>query len=107
MAVHHDHELKGEGSWNVAWDARPARWLHSPDSAWLLFGVCDCLAPPVGADDDPEAPPPAPEESSEGREVKVAECDSKEQDDEVSSDYRVTGSFLFLFLVLFLFFFEK
>lgn len=37
---------KGEGSWNVAWDARPARWLHNPDSAWLLFGVCACLAAP-------------------------------------------------------------
>ncbi len=29
-----------EGSWNVAWDARPARWLHGRHSAWLLFGVC-------------------------------------------------------------------
>uniref|UniRef100_A0A5B7BSM8 Ubiquitin thioesterase OTU n=2 Tax=Davidia involucrata TaxID=16924 RepID=A0A5B7BSM8_DAVIN len=41
------HEQKGEGSWNVAWDARPARWLHRPDSAWLLFGVCACLAAPL------------------------------------------------------------
>lgn len=43
-----DYELmrKGEGSWNAAWDARPARWLHNPDSAWLLFGVCGCLASP-------------------------------------------------------------
>ncbi|KAK8595482.1 hypothetical protein V6N13_016849 [Hibiscus sabdariffa] len=40
-------ERKGEGSWNVAWDVRPARWLHRPDSAWLLFGVCACLAPMV------------------------------------------------------------
>ncbi|XP_007010219.2 PREDICTED: OTU domain-containing protein 6B [Theobroma cacao] len=40
-------ERKGEGSWNVAWDARPARWLHRPDSAWLLFGVCACLAPMI------------------------------------------------------------
>ncbi|XP_065871017.1 uncharacterized protein [Euphorbia lathyris] len=38
-------EPRGEGSWNVAWDARPARWLHRPDSVWLLFGVCACLAP--------------------------------------------------------------
>lgn len=45
--VHHDELMnKGEGSWNVAWDARPARWLHNPDSAWLLFGVCACLAAP-------------------------------------------------------------
>ncbi|XVF23391.1 hypothetical protein REPUB_Repub13aG0034000 [Reevesia pubescens] len=40
-------ERKGEGSWNVTWDARPARWLHRPDSAWLLFGVCTCLAPMI------------------------------------------------------------
>ncbi|GMN52760.1 hypothetical protein TIFTF001_021905 [Ficus carica] len=43
-AVHFD-QLKGEGSWNAALDARPARWLHRADSAWLLFGVCACLAP--------------------------------------------------------------
>ncbi|KAF8395338.1 hypothetical protein HHK36_019283 [Tetracentron sinense] len=42
-AFHHEH--KGEGSWNAAWDVRPARWLHGSDSAWLLFGVCGCLAP--------------------------------------------------------------
>ncbi|KAI7730175.1 hypothetical protein M8C21_001463, partial [Ambrosia artemisiifolia] len=36
----------GEGSWNVAWDMRPARWLHRPHTAWLLFGVCAYLAPP-------------------------------------------------------------
>lgn len=41
--------LNGEGSWNVSWDARPARWLHRPDSAWFLFGICSCL-PPVVAD---------------------------------------------------------
>lgn len=92
------HELKGEGSWNVAWDARPARWLHRPDSAWLLFGVCACLSPPVCVDVDPEAPPvppPATDDSSEGRELKSVECD-KERDDEVAADYRVTGSFSFL-----------
>ncbi|GFZ11704.1 hypothetical protein Acr_23g0000890 [Actinidia rufa] len=38
------HNMRGEGSWNVAWDARPARWLHRLDSAWLLFGVCACRA---------------------------------------------------------------
>lgn len=35
----------GEGSWNASSDERPARWLHRADSAWLLFGVCSCLAP--------------------------------------------------------------
>lgn len=40
----------GEGSWNVAWDVRPARWLHRPDSAWLLFGVCASLAAPPPLD---------------------------------------------------------
>ncbi|KAL2539808.1 OTU domain-containing protein [Abeliophyllum distichum] len=47
----HEHEVAkmagGEGSWNVAWDARPARWLHHPDSAWLLYGVFACLALPL------------------------------------------------------------
>eukprot|EP00250_Pteridium_aquilinum_P019713 c24547_g1_i1 orf=1007-2269(-) len=33
-----------DGSWNVAWDVRPARWLHGRDSAWLLFGVCNCFS---------------------------------------------------------------
>lgn len=33
-----------EGSWNAAWDARPARWLHGRHSAWLLFGVCACFS---------------------------------------------------------------
>ncbi|KAL4288353.1 hypothetical protein HN51_055920 [Arachis hypogaea] len=85
---HHDHELKGEGSWNVAWDARPARWLHRPDSAWLLFGVCACLAPPVSSVTDLEATPPATatvvnrDINPEGQGVKV---------DGLSSDYRVTG----------------
>ncbi|CAM6088479.1 unnamed protein product [Calypogeia fissa] len=38
-----------EGSWNVAWDARPARWLHGRHSAWLLFGVCACFSSAAGA----------------------------------------------------------
>ena len=33
-----------DGSWNVAWDARPARWLHGRHSAWLSFGVCTCYS---------------------------------------------------------------
>ncbi|CAM6030160.1 unnamed protein product [Sphagnum balticum] len=38
-----------EGSWNVAWDVRPARWLHGRHSAWLLFGVCACFSAAAGA----------------------------------------------------------
>ncbi|XP_054782584.1 uncharacterized protein LOC129289761 isoform X2 [Prosopis cineraria] len=79
-------ELKGEGSWNAAWDARPARWLHSPDSAWLLFGVCACLAPPIWLDANPEAP--ASDEKIDSGELKDANRDIA---DDVSSDYRVTG----------------
>ncbi|KAI7753057.1 hypothetical protein M8C21_016812, partial [Ambrosia artemisiifolia] len=46
------YNLAGEGSWNVAWDVRPARWLHRPYTAWLLFGICACLAaPPVEVTD--------------------------------------------------------
>ncbi|EPS70063.1 hypothetical protein M569_04701 [Genlisea aurea] len=42
------HVKGGEGSWNVAWDTRPARWLNHPDLAWLLFGVTDSVVS-VGA----------------------------------------------------------
>lgn len=28
----------GEGSWNVAWDVRPARWIHRPHNVWFIFG---------------------------------------------------------------------
>ncbi|GAU40884.1 hypothetical protein TSUD_40590 [Trifolium subterraneum] len=95
--VHHDHELKGEGSWNVAWDARPARWLHRSDSAWLLFGVCACLAPPV--DVEAEVPPLttsviSPDENYKRREIKdIKDAESDKPSDELSSeaDYRVTG----------------
>ncbi|XP_049934521.1 uncharacterized protein LOC116257286 [Nymphaea colorata] len=47
--------VREEGSWNVAWDARPARWLHGSNSAWLLFGVCSCFLPfdlPIDGRDD-------------------------------------------------------
>lgn len=86
-AIH--YELKGEGSWNAALDARPARWLHRPDSAWLLFGVCNCLAPidwgnitNATTDDDSNN--------------KTEACDSKspitsDENLESSADYRVTG----------------
>ncbi|KAK9078721.1 hypothetical protein SSX86_002778 [Deinandra increscens subsp. villosa] len=48
--IHGKHNLTpaGEGSWNVAWDVRPARLLHRPYTAWLLFGICSCLAAPPG-----------------------------------------------------------
>lgn len=72
-------ELKGEGSWNAAWDARPARWLHRSDSAWLLFGVCACLAPV----DWPEANS-EPEVSDEKGNVSDENVES-------SAGYRVTG----------------
>lgn len=62
----------GEGSWNVAWDARPARWLHHPDSAWLLFGV-SAAAPLIDPDPDSIS------------EVLVASDDSN------TNTYRVTG----------------
>ncbi|KAG6677517.1 hypothetical protein I3842_14G031400 [Carya illinoinensis] len=96
-------ERRGEGSWNVAWDARPARWLHRPDSAWLLFGVCACLAPlDFAVDDSPEAIVV---------DTKIEACDSIDSNDnkndeidgldvnysntsknnEGSADYRVTG----------------
>ncbi|KAL4557401.1 hypothetical protein LXL04_035578 [Taraxacum kok-saghyz] len=52
----HNPSPVGEGSWNVAWDVRPARWLHRPHTAWLLFGICANLAaPPVELTESGEA----------------------------------------------------
>ncbi|KAI3470566.1 hypothetical protein Pfo_027229 [Paulownia fortunei] len=78
----HEHEAvkrRGEGSWNVAWDARPARWLHHPDSAWLLFGVCASLAAAAPLID------PDPDSNSE---ISIS-ADVFKTDD--SCNYRVTG----------------
>ncbi|GMI80538.1 hypothetical protein HRI_001723100 [Hibiscus trionum] len=84
-------ERKGEGSWNVAWDSRPARWLHRPDSAWLLFGVCACLAPMVelefvdaNLDFD---------EKADGSDLKCLDGDEKSCPSSVAvaDNYKVTG----------------
>lgn len=85
-----DMLLKGEGSWNAAWDARPARWLHRSDSAWILFGVCACLAPPVLVDTNPEAEPFS-DDKIDGCESNSTGCDDQ---DDVLTDYRVTGSLM-------------
>ncbi|OIW01500.1 hypothetical protein TanjilG_19426 [Lupinus angustifolius] len=83
------HELRGEGSWNAAWDARPSRWLHRPDSAWLLFGVCACLAPPLLlADVNTEVPSAEHDSDGGGGDLKGPGCDEQ---NEVSSAYRITG----------------
>ncbi|KAM1363122.1 hypothetical protein EV2_028842 [Malus domestica] len=85
-AIHYERE----GSWNAAWDARPARWLHRPDSAWLLFGVRSCLAPTNWAVDS------APGENNDVYNSKT-DCDSKSSSspeniiDSSATDYRVTG----------------
>ncbi|KAM3360238.1 hypothetical protein P3S68_019950 [Capsicum galapagoense] len=79
---HYELDKKGEGSWNVAWDSRPARWLHNPDSAWLLFGVCSCLATPVPALDLPDV----------NCDVAVPiEKKSIDESDQNSANYKVTG----------------
>lgn len=77
----------GEGSWNVAWDARPARWLHRSDSAWLLFGV-SAGAPLIDLDPDSN--------SSSNSEVLVASDDSK------TNNYRVTGLNLYIETLIFI-----
>lgn len=87
-------ERKGEGSWNVAWDARPARWLHRPDSAWLLFGVCACLAPIIDFVDQSADSVDFGEQKIDG-----CGCDSNlisnscadEQIQSSAPDYKVTG----------------
>ncbi|XP_015581906.2 uncharacterized protein LOC8267805 [Ricinus communis] len=96
-------EARGEGSWNVAWDARPARWLHRPDSAWLLFGVCGCLGPTTDFwnDVNPENVVNT-DEKSDGTggcdlngtmtcDVKNDEVDDDDDDDDTSNDFKVTG----------------
>lgn len=82
------HEQKGEGSWNVAWDDRPARWLHRPDSAWLLFGVCGCIGGPCEAVDL----------TSESKNLNLSlslDADEEKAEESVFSEekvkYRVTG----------------
>ncbi|CAH9108639.1 unnamed protein product [Cuscuta epithymum] len=90
-AVFHRHNCEltkkgGEGSWNAAWDARPARWLQNPNSAWLLFGVCPCLAAPPPFLDLPEANSEATI-SPEGQ-VGVLNSDSSAH---TPSNYTVTG----------------
>ncbi|CAM8961051.1 unnamed protein product [Rhodiola kirilowii] len=76
--------LNGEGSWNVSWDARPARWLHRPDSAWFLFGICSCLPPVVGislsdvVSDDHVI-----------QQDKLGSC--SDDDDKATLNYKVTG----------------
>ncbi|KAL2943288.1 hypothetical protein RDABS01_031636 [Bienertia sinuspersici] len=74
---------KGEGSWNVACDARPARWLHRLDLTYLLFGVCLCLAPidwndVVISEDDNNV-------------AQSASRDTDQHHTGGSSNYRVTG----------------
>ncbi|XP_021902103.1 OTU domain-containing protein 6B-like [Carica papaya] len=81
------HERKGEGSWNVLWDARPARWLHPPDSAWLLFGVCACLAPINWTEEKNDEV--AVEEKIESSDLSCAASDDKIP--ESCPDYKVTG----------------
>lgn len=80
-AFHHV-QMKGEGSWNVACDARPARWLHRPDSAWLLFGVCACLAAPLVCGDVVNSEPVA-----DGKDSNLCKTDGN------FGNYKVTGRF--------------
>lgn len=108
-------ERSGEGSWNAAWDARPARWLHLPDSAWLLFGVCACLAPlDLAIDGNSEAAV---------LEEKIEACDSIDLNacknnelvghdvidsnanlnNDGSADYRVTGLLHSMLIHVFIF----
>ncbi|KAM7265963.1 hypothetical protein ACFE04_003646 [Oxalis oulophora] len=99
---HNHHLTRGEGSWNVALDNRPARWLHRVDSAWLLFGVCSCLAPSppeaklcsdellyVAAIDDKSGEEEMKKDEVELDEEQVTE--SKTDDDNTLTDYKVTG----------------
>lgn len=99
MLCRQEHEgLKsGEGSWNVAWDARPARWLHHPDSAWLLFGAC----PLLDFDSDVNCKVSAPaDDSVDGFKTNAIMPDSANPG---SSNYRVTGKISNYSLLIFSF----
>lgn len=81
-------EQKGEGSWNVAWDARPARWLYRPDSVWLLFGVCACLAAPLEILDLSTEPVAVDDTIDDDT---YTETITSEANFKNSANYRVTG----------------
>lgn len=79
-----------DGSWNVAWDVRPARWLHGRHSAWLLFGIRACL--PAAATGLSMPLPLGPLPRAEG--VKEGSLDSSKgplQEKQVFTDYTITG----------------
>lgn len=76
----HNLTPAGEGSWNVAWDVRPARWLHRPHTAWLLFSLCAYLAAP---------PVESPEPIVANDDVVSGICSTAVLD--CSANYRVTG----------------
>lgn len=88
-----------EGSWNVAWDARPARWLHGRHSAWLLFGVCACFSSAAGA----PVPfisttiSPALTDAERTQTITLSEIDREDQElqashgKQVYTNYTVTG----------------
>ncbi|XP_042513517.1 OTU domain-containing protein 2-like [Macadamia integrifolia] len=85
------HEQKGEGSWNVALDVRPARWLHRSDSAWLLFGVCSCLSPSLdccGGNLEAES---VVEETACVGDTDEISSDRNDRRSVDSSDFKVTG----------------
>ncbi|KAK1570551.1 hypothetical protein Q3G72_003607 [Acer saccharum] len=89
-----DKRKPGEGSWNAAWDERPARWLHRADSAWLLFGVCGCLAP---VDHWTEASAEAVTVVEENSKIVVCDdlnvksIDVNERNEKSGPGYKVTG----------------
>ncbi|KAL9251442.1 OVARIAN TUMOR DOMAIN-containing deubiquitinating enzyme 4-like protein [Drosera capensis] len=91
---HHNYEQKGEGSWNVAWDARPARWLRRVDVAWLMFGVCAWLGSASSVDRgevDRETGCPEREKKCGVEVVENGGVKKDEDGKDGNIDYRVTG----------------
>ncbi|KAL5974556.1 hypothetical protein ACLOJK_031226 [Asimina triloba] len=85
--------MREEGSWNAAWDVRPARWLHGPDSAWMLFGVCPCFELSHGcgnssAGTEMKVEVEVMEEEEESQVMLVVDGETKDD----GAGYRVTGS---------------
>ncbi|KAL8162084.1 hypothetical protein V2J09_013573 [Rumex salicifolius] len=93
-AIVNQRRQRGEGSWNVAWDARPLRWIYRLDLAWLLFGVSAFLSP-VDWNDFVKSQVSAPVsvDVKDQKEVARGKSDSPGVCDDKSSNggYRVTG----------------
>ncbi|GJS70959.1 OTU domain-containing protein-like protein [Tanacetum coccineum] len=79
----------GEGSWNVAWDVRPARLLHRSQTAWLLFGICACLSAAPQLEPELEDQTAVNDDDKNISTKKIENCVTVVSDG--STNYKITG----------------